>query len=169
MQSPEIKPLPVAVRVFPYASDTEKDHGPSRSWLCPQGQVVIRALTRSSSTQKLTIGSYRFIVSGQCLEEGLFYSHDLARRELQVLKDYVLRHNVNVARETTGAYGCSRAKNSWTCSIGSHTRLGALLSGMTFPKTSRSWRLIVHRHAAFMREGSPFAGGRTKTIKVASV
>jgi hypothetical protein len=34
---------------------------------------------------------------GQCLEEGLFYGDDLPRRELQVLKDYVLRRNVDAA------------------------------------------------------------------------
>ena len=97
MRNPEIKPLPVAVRVFPYAPDKEKEHGPTRAWLCPRGQLVIRTLASSSSTQKLTIGSHRFIVGGQCLEEGLFYADDLPRRELRVLKDYVLSHNANVA------------------------------------------------------------------------
>jgi hypothetical protein len=97
MRNPEIKPLPVAIRVFPYAPDKENEHGPTRAWLCPRGQLVIHTLARSSSTQKLTIGSHRFIVSGQCLEEGLFYADDLPRRELQVLKDYVLRHNANLA------------------------------------------------------------------------
>ena len=72
-----------------------RDHGSVRRG----SSATERALGRSSATQKLTIGSYRFNVGGQCLEEGLFYADDLPRRELQVLKDYVLCHNMNVAPE----------------------------------------------------------------------
>ena len=43
------------------------------------------------------VGNYRFVVDGRCREEGLFYADDLSTRDLQVLKDYVVRHNVNVA------------------------------------------------------------------------
>jgi hypothetical protein len=39
-----------------------------------------------------------FIIGGECLEEGLFYADDLPRREVQVLQDYVVRHNEVVAR-----------------------------------------------------------------------
>ena len=95
MRNPEITPLPVAVRVFPYASETVKDRGTIRSWLCPQGVLVIHSAGRGGSNQKLKIGSYRFIVSGRCREEGFFYADDLPRRELQLLKDYVLRHNMD--------------------------------------------------------------------------
>jgi len=59
--------------------------------------LVIHTAGRGGSTQKLTIGDYQFIVSGQCLEEGLFYADDLPRRELQILQDYVVRQNVNAA------------------------------------------------------------------------
>ena len=96
MRNFEIRPLTVAVRVFPYA-DIGKDHRLTRSSLIPKGMLVIQTAGRSGSSQKLTMGSYRFIVGGQCLEEGLFYADDLPRRELQVLKDYVLRQNVNAA------------------------------------------------------------------------
>jgi hypothetical protein len=58
--------------------------------------LVIHTAGRSGSTQTLTTGIYRLIVGGQCVEEGLF-ADDLPRRELQVLKDYVLRHNVDAA------------------------------------------------------------------------
>lgn len=98
MRNPEIRPLPVAVRVFPYASDEGKDRRATRSALVPQGMLVIRTAGRAGSTQKLTMGSFRLIVGGQCLEEGLFYADDLPRRELQVLKEYVLRHNVAVSQ-----------------------------------------------------------------------
>ena len=97
MRNPEIKPLPVAVRVFPYAADIGKEHRRTNSFLLPKGTLVIHTAGRSGSSQKLTTGSYRFIVGGQCLEEGLFYADDLPRREVQVLKDYVLRHDGNAA------------------------------------------------------------------------
>jgi len=97
MRNPEIRPLPVAVRVFPYAADIGKEHRWTGSSLLPQGMLVIHTVGRSGSTQKLTFGIYRLIVGGQCLEEGLFYADDLPRRELEVLKDYVVRHNVDVA------------------------------------------------------------------------
>ena len=95
MRKPEIRPLPVAVRVFPSASDEGKHRRPSGSWLRPEGTLVIQTAGRGGSTQKLTMGTYRFIVGGQCLEEGLFYADDLPRREFQVLKDYVLHHHVD--------------------------------------------------------------------------
>ena len=97
MRKPEIRPLPVAVRVFPYASEAKPDRRSPRSFLYPRGMLVIRTVGRSGSTQKLTIGNCRFEVDGRCLEEVLFYADDLSRRERQALKDYVLHHNVNVA------------------------------------------------------------------------
>ncbi len=97
MRKAEIKPLTVAVRVFPYAADIGKDHRRTRSSLLPKGMLVIHTAGRSGSSQKLTIGSFRLIVGGQCLEEGLFYADDLPRRELQVLQDYVLRYNVGAS------------------------------------------------------------------------
>ncbi len=97
MRKGEIKPLTVAVRVFPYASGIGKDHRWTRSSLLPKGMLVIHTAGRTGTTQKLTMGIYRFIVGGQCLEEGLFYADDLPRRELQVLQDCILRHNVDAA------------------------------------------------------------------------
>ena len=97
MRKGEIKPLTVAVRVFPYAAGIGKDHRWTRSSLLPKGMLVIHTAGRTGTTQKLTMGIYRFIVGGQCLEEGLFYADDLPRRELQVLQDCILRHNVDAA------------------------------------------------------------------------
>jgi hypothetical protein len=59
--------------------------------------LVIHTAGRSGSSQKLTTGSYRFVVGGQCLEEGLFYADVLPRREVQVLQECILRHNVDAA------------------------------------------------------------------------
>jgi hypothetical protein len=59
--------------------------------------LVIQTAGRGGSAEKLTFGNYRFSVDGKCVEEGLFYADDLPRRDLQVLKDHILRHNVNAA------------------------------------------------------------------------
>lgn len=94
MRSPEIRPLPIAVRVFPYA-DIQKENRWTASFSLPQGMLVIETAERTGSAQGLRFGTYRLIVGGECLEEGLFYADDLSRRGLQVLKDYVLRLNAN--------------------------------------------------------------------------
>jgi hypothetical protein len=96
MRNPEIRPLTVAVRVLPSAPEAKPDGRSMRSLLCPRGMLVIQTAGRGGSTEKLTFGNYRFSVDGKCLEEGLFYSDDLSRRDRQALKDYVLHHNVNI-------------------------------------------------------------------------
>src|SRR5260370_42711141 len=48
--------------------------------------------TRVDATQRLTFGSYRFIVAGQCLEEGLFYGDALPEQERQFLEQYAATH-----------------------------------------------------------------------------
>src|SRR5450631_3023220 len=97
MRKPEIRPLPVAVRVFPYAPDAGRGYSSMSHWLRPEGMLVIHTAGRDGSTQKLTMGIYQLIVGGRCLEKGLFYADDLPRRELQVLKDYVVRDHVDAA------------------------------------------------------------------------
>jgi hypothetical protein len=97
MRNPEIRPLPVAVRVFPYAAEKRKEHRWAGSSPLQRGTLVIHTAESTGSTQKLRFGIYRLIVAGECLEEGLFYADDLPRRELQVLRDYVVCHNVDVA------------------------------------------------------------------------
>src|SRR5579871_3594580 len=97
MRNPEIRPLPVAVRVFPYATEAKPERRSTRSLPSPRGMLVIHTVGRGGSTQKLTTGNYRFVVDGNCLEEGLFYADDLPRRDRQVLKDYVVRHNLDAA------------------------------------------------------------------------
>ena len=95
MRNPEVRPLPVAVRVFPYAAEKRKEHRWAGSSLLQRGVLVIHTAERTGSAQKLTFGIYRLIVGGECLEEGFFYADDLPRRDLQVLKDCVVRHNVD--------------------------------------------------------------------------
>ena len=69
MANHEIRLLPIAVRVFPDRSDVERDIRSEKSWRLPEGMLVFDTETRVDATQKLTFGSYRFIVAGQCLEE----------------------------------------------------------------------------------------------------
>ena len=54
--------------------------------------LVYDCETRTDKTQALTFGSYRFLVEGRCLEEGLFYGDDLTPREQAVLERYVGSH-----------------------------------------------------------------------------
>ncbi len=93
MANHEIRPLPIAVRVFPDRSDAERDLRSEKSWRLPEGMLVFDTETRVDATQKLTFGSYRFIVAGQCLEQGLFYAADLPKADIRVLKEYAAHHS----------------------------------------------------------------------------
>src|SRR5205085_11255689 len=62
--------------------------GSSRSakfWREPEGILVIHIHSGSAAPQKL-VGSYRLIVAGECLEEGLFYG---PKADVPLLKKYV--------------------------------------------------------------------------------
>ena len=83
----EIRSLPIAVRVFPYRHDAEADIRSGKTWRLPEGMLVFDTETRVDATQKLTFGSYRFIVAGQCLEEGVFYGDDLPKADIRRLKE----------------------------------------------------------------------------------
>jgi len=51
--------------------------------------LVFDTETTVDATQRLTFGSYRFVVEGVCLEEALFYGDDLPKEDLQILENYV--------------------------------------------------------------------------------
>jgi hypothetical protein len=57
--------------------------------------LVFDCETRTDEKQALTFGSYRCIVRGRCLEEGLFYSDGLNKSELAVLRRYIAKHRDN--------------------------------------------------------------------------
>ena len=59
--------LPIAVRVYPDLKPTQ----PQRKAPQIDGMLVFDCETRTDKTQALTFGSYRFLVAGRCLEEGL--------------------------------------------------------------------------------------------------
>jgi hypothetical protein len=90
-QAPDL--LPIAVRVYPEGKDFEQNERsrkpPPRR---PDAMLVFDTETRVDAAQRLTFGSYRFIVSGRCLEEGLFYGNDLPGKDLRVLEAYVRTH-----------------------------------------------------------------------------
>ena len=91
MANPEIKTLPIAVRVFPEPAPAEKHGGPRNFWIEPEGILIIHAEGRHDAPQKLRLGIYRFIVGGRCVEEGFFYGH-LSRAELRLLRNYVAQY-----------------------------------------------------------------------------
>jgi len=49
--------------------------------------------TRTDETQRLTFGSYRFLVDNELREEGLFYADDLPAKDRKTLKSYVAAQN----------------------------------------------------------------------------
>ena len=70
--------LPIAVRVYPDLPSSQSDR---KSMPQIDGMLVFDCETRTDKAQALTFGSYRFLVEGRCLEEGLFYGDDLLPRE----------------------------------------------------------------------------------------
>jgi hypothetical protein len=91
-------PLPIAVRVYPQRSGEEQEGRPQKSWRRPKAMFVFDTETRIDATQRLTFGSYRFVVDGQCLEEGLFCADDLPKRDRSVLKKYVEAHRADTSQ-----------------------------------------------------------------------
>lgn len=101
-KSPETMLLPVAVRVYPQPENLKqqnaKQAGRSRKpWRRPDAMLVFDTETRTDAPQRLTFGSYRFIVNGQCREEGLFYADDLPQADLIILKKYIEVHEADVS------------------------------------------------------------------------
>jgi hypothetical protein len=85
--------LPVAVRVYPEPESAGQSARSSKEWRVPNAMFVFDTETRIDAAQGLTFGSYRFIVEGQCLEEGIFYADDLPDRDRRVLEQYVTMHS----------------------------------------------------------------------------
>ncbi len=90
-------PLSIAVRVFPSLADSEEHIHSRKPWKTPAGVLVFDTETRIDATQRLTFGSYRFIVNGSCLEEGLFCADDLPVDDAEILKRYVATHRPSTA------------------------------------------------------------------------
>jgi rRNA maturation protein Nop10 len=83
-------PLVIAVRVFPDLKDDNRDFDkPKREWHRPDAMLVFDTETRTDQTQRLTFGSYRFIVGGQLACENLFYGDDLPVGDRRILERHV--------------------------------------------------------------------------------
>lgn len=54
--------------------------------------LVFDTETSVDETQRLTFGSYRLIICGRCVKEGLFYGDDLPEEDRRVLEQYVAAH-----------------------------------------------------------------------------
>lgn len=84
--------LPIAVRVYPDLKPSQ----PERKAPQIDGMLVFDCETRTADpAQALMFGSYRFLVEGRCLQEGLFYADDLTADERRVLEHYVGGHRAD--------------------------------------------------------------------------
>ena len=60
--------------------------------------LVFDTETRIDASQRLTFGSYRFLVNDQLREEGLFYADDLPSKDRKTLEQYVAAHKKRGSR-----------------------------------------------------------------------
>lgn len=82
--------LVIAVRVYPDLKDEERDfHSSRREWKRPSAMFVFDTETRTDRTQRLTFGSYRFLIAGQLAKENLFLGDDLPAKDRRILEHYV--------------------------------------------------------------------------------
>src|SRR5260370_12108419 len=91
--------LKIALRIYP---ESRKDEKPSRSqkrWRPPKAMLIFDTESRVDATQRLTFGSYRFIIKGRRLEEGLFMAEDLPEADQRILQQYVATHKADVVAE----------------------------------------------------------------------
>ena len=102
MTKTNIVALPVAVRVYPAPAKAKNTTRSERPWQLPDAMLIFGTETRTDPAQRLTFGSYRYFVEGQCLEEGLFYGYDLPEKDCHVLERYVAAH-----RKATRLSSCS--------------------------------------------------------------
>jgi hypothetical protein len=98
MASDESSSLSIAIRVYPESA--ERNARPLKSWRRPDAMFVFDTETRIDATQRLMFGGYRFIQSGQCLEEALFHGNDLPGKDRRLLDKYVSREASKAERGT---------------------------------------------------------------------
>lgn len=91
-----ISELPIAVRVYPDVAGPLTGLPDRKKGSRPDAMLVFDCETRTDEAQALTFGSYRFIVDGCCLQEGLFHADDLTRAERATLERYVKTHRADV-------------------------------------------------------------------------
>src|SRR5437868_13814523 len=67
----KLKALRIALRIYPEPRSVEKARRAQKRWRLPKAMLVFDTESRVDATQSMTFGSYRFIIKGRCLEEGL--------------------------------------------------------------------------------------------------
>jgi len=92
MKHPKAKRVDLAVRIYPMHGAEEKRSRRTRIWRCPEKIFVFDTETRIDETQRLTFGSYRLFLHGECIREQLFCADDLPAKERAVLERYVETH-----------------------------------------------------------------------------
>ncbi len=90
--------LPIAIRVFPALKPTAGRISKNKVWRQPRAMLVFDTETRTDASQRLTFGSYRFLVNDQVQEEGLYYADDLPSKDRKVLEQYAAAHNRHGSR-----------------------------------------------------------------------
>ena len=89
--------LPIAVRVYPASTIAEAEFDARRKkWRLPDGMFILDTETQTNQTQRLTFGSYRFVVQGRCLQEGLFYADDLPEKHKRIIIQYATEYSKKV-------------------------------------------------------------------------
>lgn len=94
----EPAPLDIAIRVYPEIDGATRKPRLHPPWHRPGAMLVFDTETRTDATQGLMFGCFRFVVDGQCVQEGLFHARDLSEREINTLRNYVQSHSPDVAR-----------------------------------------------------------------------
>ena len=90
MATPQIRTLPIAVRVFPDGVAQE----PNRFWREPEAILIVH--TETCGKKRGLLGSYRVLLDGECTDEGLFYNH-LSKSTLKTVKKYSNSHRADIA------------------------------------------------------------------------
>lgn len=101
MKANDADPLPIAVRVYPSPIVKDKEDRKPAAGKRPNAMFVFDTETRVDATQRLTFGSYRFVVAGHCMEEGIFYAEDLSPDERGLIEEYVSSHYAHAGKGNT--------------------------------------------------------------------
>lgn len=100
MKNNKLTHLPIAVRAYPTAENSgAKSSHKRKRWALPDAMLVLDTETRTDATQRLMFGSYRFLQSGKCVEEGIFHADDISESERETLRKYVSTNSAHTSHD----------------------------------------------------------------------
>jgi DNA polymerase family B len=99
MSQDQVISVPIGIRVYPDPPDRERRPRSDKRWQRPTAMLVFDTETRIDASQRLMFGSYRFIETGVCLEEGLFYADDLPSKDQKILERFVANHKAEATND----------------------------------------------------------------------